>query len=346
MRSLDYNKYRRYGYPFFWVIMFLIFYLINPLDAIEKELKTYTTFTIAADLIGSFVYAILTLEIGIQLTIFLNKKIPWENAISKRLLLQLILQIVLVAVCFSFLYFLPVYGDSRIDWLQFRQALVISVLFSVLVTAFLTAEYFFRKMAASQMEAIKQRQSAAQFQFEALKTQLDPHFLFNNFSVLTALIEEDSEQAVKYVSVLSSVYRYVLQSNKQSLIKLDDELAFLDVYFYLYKIRFADAIRLKKSIDNRSKEDMICPMSLQLLIENAVKHNVVQKEKPLEIDVFVEENWLVCSNNVLAKQGKPEGFGIGLHNLQQRYSLITDRTIEIHNSDGRFTVKIPLIRND
>jgi sensor histidine kinase YesM len=342
LKHFNYRKYRLYGYPFFGVLLYLLFFLINPFESSFKDWENSTVKDVAFDVIGSLIFSIITLETGIQITIFLNKKLPWENKPRKRLALQLLIQLLVLLVIFSFA-FLLVPQDDRINELIYRQALVIGIIFSLLTTAFLTAEYFFKRMAQSQVEALQQKEAATQFQLEALKTQLDPHFLFNNFSVLTALIEDDKEQAVKYVSVLGSVYRYVLQANKKDLVKLDDELQFINVYFYLYKIRFIDAIELIVNIDNSSKQKRICPMTLQLLIENAIKHNAIDSSNPLKINLSIKEDLIVCRNNILPKQTSSKGFGIGLLNIHQRYSLLTTKRVKVIKENNFFTVEIPLL---
>jgi hypothetical protein len=343
-QNKDFNKYRLYGYPFFWVLLYLIFFLINPFDQSFKEWQEYKWYQFVIDIIASFIFSIVTFESGIQLSLFLNQRIPWEIAPRKRLMTQLVTQILIITLVFSSIYFIPLYEGERTDWLIFRQALVLGIIFSLLVTAFFTAEYFFKRFSASAIEAIKQKELTTQFQLEALKTQIDPHFLFNNFSSLAALIEKDSDLALKYLQRLSVVYRYLLANRQQHLIRLAEELSFISAYFFLYQIRYGTAVSLEVHVQPLCEEMGIPPLTLQLLVENAVKHNVVSKNHPLHIRIATEEGrLLVVSNNVNKKPTSAPGTGIGLKNIEDRYRLLSELLPQVIASDSFFTVKIPLL---
>ncbi|MCD7972142.1 MAG: histidine kinase [Candidatus Azobacteroides sp.] len=178
--------------------------------------------------------------------------------------------------------------------------------------------------------------------YEVLKNQVDPHFLFNTLNTLATLVKMDQNKAVDYIHELSNVFRYTLQNTET--VTLTEELKFTGSFFNLMKMRYGDNLKLEEKIDNRYMDSLVIPLSIQTLIENAIKHNVVSNKTPLTIYVTThEDNTLSVSNFVQAKREKEPGEGIGLTNLAERYKLKWGKKITIYNSDNMFTVNIPLI---
>lgn len=182
-------------------------------------------------------------------------------------------------------------------------------------------------------------------QLESLKNQVNPHFLFNCLNTLSALIHEDTQSAEKFIIKLTNVYRYVLDQKDKSLVRLDDELQFMRSFFFLQKIRFGENINLiEHSTNVRILNYYIPPLALQLLLENAIKHNVISKEKPLYIEVTVDDQLcLIVKNNYQKKENHTHNTGIGINNLKARYSLITSHLPEFTIVNNSFIAKIPLI---
>lgn len=181
-----------------------------------------------------------------------------------------------------------------------------------------------------------------QFQYEQLKNQVNPHFLFNNFSTLANLIAENPQQAEKYVLELSNVYRYILTSSDQ-LQLLKSEINFINSYLFLIRIRFDDNIVVNIRENILHKEAYVPLLSLQLLVENAIKHNVVSSKKPLTIDIFEENEYLVVKNILQKKFSVENSTKVGLQNIVNRYKLITERPVIIEQNETEFIVKLPLI---
>ena len=202
--------------------------------------------------------------------------------------------------------------------------------------------YFYNK---SQKKKVKESQIVAKTEsakFESLKNQLDPHFLFNSLNVLTSLIGENPGQAEKFTTKLSKVYRYVLEQKDKDLISLSDELSFARSYMQLLQMRFEDAIRFNIP-DRVSMEDAkIVPLSLQLLLENAVKHNVITSGQPLTVEIYEEGDYLVVQNNKNPKASLEKSTKVGLRNIKQRYQLVTDRQVIVDDEPSKFGVKLPL----
>ncbi len=179
------------------------------------------------------------------------------------------------------------------------------------------------------------------FQIDTLKQQINPHFLFNSLNTLLDLIEEDTKAAVKYVRNFSNLYRVVLQSTKMDFISVQDELNFLNDYWSLLKVRFRDAIDLKLDVNDEKLDRLIPPLCLQLLIENAVKHNEATSKKPLVIQIYEENEWLIVKNQIIPVTYPVVGEQVGLKNLQERFTLL-NQPIQYGDENGFFIVKIPL----
>ncbi len=218
-----------------------------------------------------------------------------------------------------------------------------SLLISVVITAIFYGVYYYKNKQERKVKEQKIIAGAASAQFDALKNQLDPHFLFNSLNVLTSLIEEAPHQAQKFTTSLSKVYRYVLEQKNKELVTVDEELKFARTYVSLLKMRFEDSIVFDIPERASDPETKVVPLSLQLLLENAVKHNSVTPSKPLRIKIEERGNDLVIHNNLQPKQVVKKGSGVGLRNIQQRYAILSDRTVDIQKTGKGFAVSIPML---
>jgi sensor histidine kinase YesM len=222
----------------------------------------------------------------------------------------------------------------------FRMSLVPTLLIYLLYEAV----YFFEAWKLNVRKTESLARENVESQLEVLKNQLDPHFLFNSMNTLAALIDDANVSAQQYLERLSDVYRYVLVSRSKNTVPLEEEIAFLDAYVYLNKIRFRENLQVETILSPEAYRQYVTPLSLQMLIENAIKHNVVSKENPLTIKIQQEGNrYLVIENNIQEKTILEKSTRVGLQNIINRYSLLTDRQVEVISSGGLFTVKIPLL---
>jgi sensor histidine kinase YesM len=203
--------------------------------------------------------------------------------------------------------------------------------------------YYYNKYQQNRIKEQKVIAGTASAKFDALKNQLDPHFLFNSLNVLTSLIEENPENAQKFTTSLSKVYRYVLEQKNKELVFVDEELVFAKTYMSLLKMRFEDSIIFDIPDKANNPESKVVPLSLQLLLENAVKHNTVTATKPLHIKIYEDGDSLVVENNLQPKQIVKKSSGVGLNNIMQRYELLTDKKIHITKEANRFAVTIPML---
>ena len=185
----------------------------------------------------------------------------------------------------------------------------------------------------------------SQAELEALRNQLDPHFIFNSLNTLNHLIVNNPQQAYLFNNKLAQVYKYFLINKNNELISLHDELEFIDSYFFLLQIRHDDKLNLMTELDgNNERVIMIPPFALQILVENAIKHNEFNNENPLHIKIAMNHEYLKVSNNVKPKPYLVNSTGIGLKNLSSRYRILCHRDIVIENNERDFTVKLPLIK--
>ena len=203
--------------------------------------------------------------------------------------------------------------------------------------------YFYNRYQKNKVKEQKVIAGTASAKFDALKNQLDPHFLFNSLNVLTSLIEENPENAQKFTTSLSKVYRYVLEQKSKELVTVDEELNFARTYMSLLKMRFEDSIVFEIPDKASNPESKVVPLSLQLLLENAVKHNMVTSNKPLHIKIYEDGDHLVVMNNLQPKQIVKKSSGVGLENIKQRYQLLTERKVHINQRDTDFAVAIPML---
>lgn len=213
-----------------------------------------------------------------------------------------------------------------------------------LITLFMTSRAFLFEWRRTAVESEKFQRESMAARYESLKSQVNPHFLFNSLNVLTNLVYEDPDKAARFIKQLSEVYRYVLDTRDREVVPLQEELKFLESYVYLQQIRFAHNLRIEIDGGLKSRPVSVVPLALQMLIENAIKHNVVSGESPLQIKVFLNGDFIVVENQLQVRKRLPEESpGLGLENIQNRYAFLTDRKVEVIRGEKQFTVKLPVL---
>ncbi|MGF7073049.1 sensor histidine kinase [Mucilaginibacter sp. 3215] len=347
MRKHSYRLFRIYGYPGFGLVLYRILTLINPFERTFNSWRYYAFGDFLLEFTFSVAYAAVLFETGIQLTGMLNKWYPWENRFKSRFGIQLALHIVVIYIILRLFFEVRFPAYFGYDELMERQTVIIGVIFSLLVTAVFAAEHFFYKWNDARLLILEMEQLTTQAQLEALKLQLDPHFLFNNLSIVTALIEDQPAVAVAYVAKLSSIYRYMLTNRAQNLIPLTEELEFIKNYLFLYQIRYGAGINVRIGDMGKALHSSLPPLTLQLLIENAIKHNVFSTGLPLNIHIyFPGGNAMIVENNKMPKATTEPGIQMGLNNILDRYRLMNQQAPVIKDDGAFFKVEIPLIDSD
>ncbi len=224
----------------------------------------------------------------------------------------------------------------------FFLSLFYDFLTGIIYGSFFLVYYYYGKNKKQQEKLTIYNKALAESKINQLKTQLNPHFLFNNLNVLDQLIEEDKHKASDFLNEFAEIYRYVLQASDKELISIEEEVDFANRYFRLFSHKYGNAYQLK--IVRKSVKGFIVPLTLQLLIENVIQHNLGTKQKPVCIRVNMDNN-ITFSNNTNLKRNTKSVSGRALNNLKEQYSLLAGQSIEIHQTDTEFSVIIPFIHN-
>ena len=204
--------------------------------------------------------------------------------------------------------------------------------------------FFMNKLKKAQLEAEQLKKISIEAQFEALRNQVNPHFMFNCFNVLSTLVYKDADTSAKFIAQISNVYRYLLCSQERKVVSLQEELVFIESYLYLLQMRYGENLIIEKEVLIDPDEYYVAPAALQMLIENAIKHNIISKIRPLKIRLYSRNGSIIVSNNLQEKVIKEESTHRGLQNIQQRYHLMSDERIIIDRSSTEFSVSIPLLK--
>ncbi len=234
----------------------------------------------------------------------------------------------------------------ELDTDKLKFAIFFGIALTLIGTTMWESEYTLEQLKKSLVEKERLEQLTIQQEFETLKSQVNPHFLFNCFNTLSSLITEDTKQAEIFLNELSKVYRYLLKNNEDGLSTLETELKFIQSYYQLLKTRHGDGVELHLEIDRKYEQYLLPSLSLQLLVENAVKHNVLSKSHPLVIDIFTTSgNKLVVSNNLQLRTIKGPSNKIGLENIRGKYELLDHHGFHVLEDANSFSVVLPLIWN-
>lgn len=217
-------------------------------------------------------------------------------------------------------------------------------LIEIVVVALVLMVSFYKQLAELREKAERLEESSIKARYSALQSQLNPHFLFNSLNTLVAEIEYNPRNAVLFTQNLSDAYRYILKSPQEGVVTWQEEQEFLDSYLFLHRVRLGDCIRLNRQYPDSLNHRKIPSLTLQLLIENVIKHNVIHVGKPMVIDlVYIPETDQVAVHNPVCRKPGVASLGNGLRNLSERYLLISGRDIEIEQDEMNFTVKIPIL---
>lgn len=343
LEKLNDKWFRIIGIPLVALLANLLFYQ-NRLR--EQDVSFWENFTIEFIVVG------LNWEINRLYIIYIRSRYALRQDIVKRIVFGItghfiITSLLMCCVCYV-LDLTHFYGKNiRFTINSYVYNIYMGNLFAILVIGLYEGVYYFRKWHVASVEAETLKKENLQSQLDSLKREINPHFLFNNLSSLSSLIIEDQHQAVKFVNELASVYRYLLQANDSDLTTLDREMKFIDNYFHLLKTRFGEGIILATDIEEKYDQFLLPPLTLQVLLENAVKHNSILPEKPLRIHFYTDEaDNLVIINNLQKKHSAVLSNKLGLRNVITKYRLMNQRNVMIKQTDQVFQVIIPLIKPD
>jgi sensor histidine kinase YesM len=278
-------------------------------------------------------------------TDFVTSKISWLEQPVKRFIVGIISTVgytagiifLMMLVYEQFLGFS--FGKS------FWPTIINTIVVTIIISLFLHSRAFLANWKKLELDAVKLRNENLTSKYESLKSQLDPHFLFNSLNVLTNLVYHDADKSARFIKQLSEVYRYVLEVRNKELVPLEEELKFVESYLFLQQIRFGDKLKVDNKLEG--VQGSIPPLALQILVENAIKHNVVSEDDPLTISMFIQDNHVVVENNLQKKTRLTESStGIGLDNITKRYEFLSNQKIIIEETPASFIVKLPLLVNN
>jgi two-component system, LytTR family, sensor kinase len=321
--------------------------IVGTLVAFVVRLGKFDEFTldfhIRVTIVSFFLIAIFWEALRL-VNAWLNNVYPFEKNLTGRIVLQLSIG---AAIGLFIRFIIYTWGEPRVpihlDSLFLAATWALYVFLPTGVNLGFFTVYFIGRWKDSIVYSERLEREKAQVQFDNLKNQLNPHFLFNALTSLNSLIFEDQQLASAFLLQLSKVYRYVLQNKDKNFVILATELDFISNYVKLLETRFAGFLHINFKISEESKDKAIVPVTLQILIQNAVKHNVVDSGRPLTIDILTVGDYLVVSNNLQLKKKVETSNKQGLDNLKSLYKFLTDKPVLVEPTEERFDVKIPLI---
>lgn len=271
-----------------------------------------------------------------------SKKLSWTAQPVSRFIVGMIVTIVYTTIALFFVIFFYEYVLGYRFLSDLDEILWPSLVITTVVSLFMHSRSFLRNWRIAELNAAELQKESMKSRFDSLKSQVNPHFLFNSLNALTNLIYEDQDKAANFVKQLSEVYRYVLDTQGREVVKLAEEEKFLRSYLFLQQIRFGEKLKVEMNLDNGNSE--LPPLVLQMLVENAVKHNIISTDQPLTIKIFTDKDSIIVSNNIQIKNVLPEeSKGIGLENIRHRYGFLTDKKVEVINDSRSFIVKLPFL---
>jgi len=297
----------------------------------------------------NFMYSFFLTYINTIYFRFINYKFLWKNKGLKRVLIgaggAIVITLIGYAIC-EFLAAVVILKKQTFEEFLADQSFrgyLFPLLFTTILSLFFHVIYFYKALQEKKVTEQKIIAGTASAKFAALKNQLDPHFLFNSLNVLTSLIDENPRMAQKFTTSLSKVYRYVLEQKDKELVTIDEELKFANTYMTLLKLRFEDSIIFEIPKQASNPEARVVPLSLQILLENTIKHNVVMPDRPLHIKIYEDDGFLIVENNLQHKEVIKNSSGVGLGNVKQRYGLLTKREFSVYKTETSFIAKLPIL---
>ncbi|WP_437918711.1 sensor histidine kinase [Sphingobacterium sp. LRF_L2] len=350
---------------FAFTLFYLVSYVIDPYNAFWIGYFDRNLYEVITEWVITFMFCLLISESSIFIHRKLNQRVPWTRNKTKRLTLEIILNFsaVVILIMMNMLCCALIYSDSSVynsvpsieEIRGILQWIVISLLISFMIISVNTVSYLINnwietsmEMSRHKLQAAELRQASIQAELNSLKLQLDPHFIFNNLSVLSELILENQQLGFEYAENFAKVYRFLLVNSKKNMISLEEEIKFLYAYIFLIENRVGDGVNFVIDVQEHSKAMYIPPLTLQLLIENAIKHNKTNRKNPLIITISNPSQGLLFVENTCSpiENAEISSTGIGLNNIINRFKLLGSDEPMVFKSDNLFKVSIKLLPYD
>ena len=326
----------------------LIDFVLNYIMYEDRIFSDYKIWVFSFPLI--YVIGIASWYTHTVISSFVNKKYPTLQQTRVRIVILSASIIPFMSASVTLIFFLydrtSILG-YKLSYEDLKLGLVVGFCINLIFETLYQADYVLEKYKESVEEKEMLQKLSMEQEFDTLKSQVNPHFLFNCFNTLSSLITDDKEKAEAFLNELSKVYRYLLRNNEDGLSTVGNEIKFIQSYYRLLQTRHGDAVQINMEIDKRYESYLLPSLSLQLLVENVVKHNVLSKNKPLEIDIFTTAgNKLVVNNNLQRRTIKAPSNKVGLENIKAKYNLLKQPGFQVMEDERNFTVVLPLIWNN
>jgi len=284
--------------------------------------------------------------VNVPTTQYINKRLPWRGNVPQRIVLELLttsLNAFILTAFLSFLYYAPYKPYISLQTYTFEN-ISVAMIANTIATALYECAYLFGEWKQSLIRAERLKKEQLQSQYAMLKTQLNPHFLFNSLNVLASLVHIDPDKAESFIEKFARIYRYVLETSQEEIVSLEQEIEFIQSYLYLQQVRFGDSLHIEIQLSEDKKQQYIPPLALQILVENAIKHNVVSPEQPLQIRIYQNKQTLFVTNTLQKHTHPIHSTGIGLPNLLQRYELLSHLKPQFTEVNGQYIASIPILQ--
>ncbi len=342
-KNIQYIGFNDFWFSVIGILMLsvsIVYIFNNPFDRLTL-LEVIVTWVVA------LFFSTCDWYINRAILIRLRKKYPnLKDSVLRIMFLFIATTTTVIVVDFIGIYlFSLVLENVSYNFLERTRSLVVVILLTIMIMAIYEAIYFFMQLKQSIRDEEQAKQAIVQAQLDALRNQAQPHFFFNTLNTLRDIIDQNpKEDAKQFVDKLSEIYRFLLESGNANLILLKDELKFAKAYIHIQSERFGANLILNWNIPEAALNTMIVPMSLQLLLENAIKHNVISRAKPLEIHINIKDDYIVVDNLIQKKSTQLPSTKVGLKNIEKRYGLISNTAVIIVNDGHQFSVSLPLLK--
>jgi sensor histidine kinase YesM len=276
---------------------------------------------------------------------FNDWKFSWKRKPKLTLTMDILISVtytIIVIFAVYYLFFKNFFQlNHQIKMSNYLPQMLITLIVSLLITVFFYLFHFFKWWRISTLNEAKLQQETIQLRYDALKSQVNPHFLFNSLSVLSSLVDTDTQKAKEFIQQFSNIYRYVLEHRESELVPLSEEVSFIKSFTNLHLVRHGENLRVSIDVDDSS--GFIIPLSLQILLENCFKHNIISEEKPLTVRVWRENDYIIVQNNFQKRNTIHESGGIGLDTISKRYEYLSEKPIQIEQNGEVYRVKVPVL---
>ncbi|RYY33344.1 MAG: histidine kinase [Sphingobacteriaceae bacterium] len=353
------NKWKRILFVVLaFLLLYLVCYILDPYSPYWKDYFERDTGSKLREWATSLIFCFLVSEISIFIGIRLNRYISWTERPAARLAVEAGLNLIaiftiIIIIHLVYVYIYNDYADASViptnisieETRGILQWITVSIIIAVMIMGVNIGNYLLMNWKNAAIRAAEYNQVAMEAELQSLKLQIDPHFVFNNLSVLSELILENQQLGFEYAENFSKIYRYMLVNSKKDIIPLEDELKFLHSYMFLITHRFGEGVHFEINVNHEDQSLHMPPLTLQLLVENVLKHNKTNKKDPLTVRIYTNgQNQLIVENALLPIEKPLDSSGIGIRNIIRRYSLLCNKQPQIIKDEHTFKVILPLIK--